>query len=171
MDPNSPSLIDSLHLERENTVCIKGKPNMYQRRRENLIVHLVNRINEHLAMNPGVIVVFVPGPEEVHRLSTRLEAPSTLPAAALSPTACGPSPKAPAAACLTVLPVPCYETLRLLELHQIFESTPAGHRKVVLTPRFAECSFHIDGVTHVIDSGLLRENWYSISMETLSFSD
>lgn len=44
---------------------------------------------------------------------------------------------------------------------RIFDRTPNGARKVVLATNIAETSITIDGITHVIDPGYVKQNVYS----------
>ena len=142
-NPNSQDLIESLDLDDDSTRCMKGQPNLQQRRRENLVLHLVSEANVTLANLDGDILVYLPGAEECNRVCKRLGTLRT------------------ASGCRKLLAVSTYDNLRLGELPRVFERAPEGCRKVVLTTRFAECSFQIDGITHVIDSGVLKENWYT----------
>jgi RNA helicase HrpA len=47
------------------------------------------------------------------------------------------------------------------EQERVFEKTPKGKTKVVISTNIAETSVTIDGITAVIDSGLAKLNWYN----------
>jgi HrpA-like RNA helicase len=84
---------------------------------------------------PGDFLVFMTGQEEIEELSNRLTSKS-------------PDPP------LHVLPL--FAALPMLQQQQIFDSPPAGHRKVILSTNIAETSVTIPGIKYVIDSGLVK---------------
>ncbi|MDR1588073.1 MAG: ATP-dependent RNA helicase, partial [Treponema sp.] len=57
--------------------------------------------------------------------------------------------------------LPLYGRLGKEEQERVFEETPRGKTKVILSTNIAETSVTIDGITCVIDSGLSKLNWYN----------
>jgi HrpA-like RNA helicase len=57
--------------------------------------------------------------------------------------------------------LPLYGRLGKEEQERVFENTPKGKTKVVISTNIAETSVTIDGVTAVLDSGLAKLNWYN----------
>ena len=57
--------------------------------------------------------------------------------------------------------LPLYGRLSKEEQERVFESTPSGKRKVVISTNIAETSVTISDITTVIDSGLCKLNFYS----------
>ena len=57
--------------------------------------------------------------------------------------------------------VPLYGRLSREEQEKVFDRTPFGKTKVVVSTNIAETSLTIDGITTVIDSGLSKMNFYN----------
>ena len=57
--------------------------------------------------------------------------------------------------------IPLYGRLGKEEQEKVFEDTPKGKTKVVISTNIAETSVTIDGITAVLDSGLAKLNWYN----------
>jgi HrpA-like RNA helicase len=57
--------------------------------------------------------------------------------------------------------LPLYGRLGKEEQERVFEETPKGKTKVVISTNIAETSVTIDGITAVIDSGFSKLNWYN----------
>jgi len=57
--------------------------------------------------------------------------------------------------------IPLYGRLSKEEQHRVFDKTPFGKTKVVISTNIAETSVTIDGITMVIDSGLFKMNLYN----------
>ncbi|HRZ90863.1 MAG TPA: helicase-related protein, partial [Spirochaetia bacterium] len=64
--------------------------------------------------------------------------------------------------------IPLYGRLGKDEQERVFEPTPAGKTKVVVSTNIAETSVTIDGITSVIDSGLAKLNFYNPRTYTAS---
>lgn len=64
---------------------------------------------------------------------------------------------------------PIYANLPPEQQKKIFEPTPKGARKVVISTNIAETSLTIDGIVYVIDCGFVKENIYNATtgMESL----
>ena len=59
-----------------------------------------------------------------------------------------------------LLILPCYATLQGEGLTKVFDPTPAGMRKVVLSTNVAETSVTIDGLRYVVDCGFCKQHIY-----------
>ncbi|MCL2411041.1 MAG: ATP-dependent RNA helicase [Treponema sp.] len=57
--------------------------------------------------------------------------------------------------------LPLYGRLGKEEQEKVFEETPKGKTKVVISTNIAETSVTINGIACVIDSGLAKLNWYN----------
>jgi pre-mRNA-splicing factor ATP-dependent RNA helicase DHX16 len=56
---------------------------------------------------------------------------------------------------------PIYANLPSEMQAKIFEPTPEGARKVILSTNIAETSITIDGIVYVIDPGFCKQNNYN----------
>ena len=108
----------------------QSKPWDAQERAER-IVELINEIDRG---TPGDVLVFLPGVDEINLTATEIE------------RNCKGN--------LVVLPA--HGGLTPEEQSNIFRNY-VGKRKVILATNIAETSITIDGVTHVIDSGLVKQ--------------
>lgn len=88
----------------------------------------------HTTRAPGDVLVFLEGENEISSVAGQLRAWF---------------PKE-----LNVTPV--YSTLSEEEQNKVFETAEKGVRKVVLATNIAETSLTIDGITHVVDTGLVK---------------
>lgn len=57
--------------------------------------------------------------------------------------------------------LPLYGRLSKEEQERVFDPTPEGKTKVIISTNIAETSVTIDGITTVIDSGLAKMNYYN----------
>ncbi|KAJ2475208.1 DEAH-box ATP-dependent RNA helicase prp22, partial [Coemansia sp. RSA 2131] len=98
----------------------------------------------HLTEPPGDVLVFLTGQEEIDTASEilyeRMKALGSM------------VPE------LIILPV--YSSLPSEMQSRIFEPTPAGARKVVISTNIAETSVTIDGIYYVVDPGFVKQNTY-----------
>ncbi|KAJ1726586.1 DEAH-box ATP-dependent RNA helicase prp22, partial [Coemansia biformis] len=98
----------------------------------------------HLTEPPGDILLFLTGQEEIDTaceiLYERMKALG---------------PMVPE---LIILPV--YSSLPSEMQSRIFEPTPTGARKVVISTNIAETSVTIDGIYYVVDPGFVKQNTY-----------
>ncbi len=99
-------------------------------------------VTRALAREDGDILVFLPGAGEIQRVAALLND------GRLSPE---------------VFVVPLYGNLTRAEQDLAIRPSVPGRRKVVLATSIAETSITIDGVTIVVDSGLMREPRFSPS--------
>lgn len=81
----------------------------------------------------GDILVFLPGEREIRNLVRLLEE----------------NPR--------IWALPAYGGVAPQDMQKIFTPTPDGLRKVVVATNMAETSITIDGIVHVIDSGLIKQ--------------
>ncbi|KAJ2156685.1 DEAH-box ATP-dependent RNA helicase prp22 [Coemansia sp. RSA 552] len=98
----------------------------------------------HLTEPPGDILLFLTGQEEIDTASEilyeRMKALGSM------------VPE------LIILPV--YSALPSDMQSRIFEPTPAGARKIVISTNIAETSVTIDGIYYVVDPGFVKQNTY-----------
>lgn len=109
-------------------------------------------INIHKHENPGDILVFLTGQDEVEDVCEKLrELAGNL------------------KNCDRLWVVPCYGALPAREQMKAFDSTPHGTRKVVVATNIAEASITIPGICYVIDTGYvkLRAQHAANGVETL----
>ncbi|TPX31860.1 hypothetical protein SmJEL517_g04900 [Synchytrium microbalum] len=93
----------------------------------------------------GDILVFLTGQEEIESVTNILnEASRELP-----PTA------------LKLLVAPIFANLPTWQQSQVFEPTPEGHRKVVLSTNICETSITLSGVKYVIDTGMAKSRGFN----------
>lgn len=107
----------------------------------------------HTSQPKGDILVFLTGQDEIEAAQESLEETAR---------ALGNQIK-------ELIICPIYANLPTEMQSKIFEPTPAGARKVVLATNIAETSITIDGVTFVIDPGMVKQNSYNpkTGMESL----
>ncbi len=104
--------------------------------RHNLIGCISHLLQKIIAEHPGNILVFLPGVGEIKQLAAALEQQRDN----------------------NTLIAPLFGDLSKQQQHQAIAAPPPGQRKIVLATNIAETSITIDGITSVIDSGLMREN-------------
>lgn len=103
-----------------------------------LNAHLLTTCQRAWQDNAGNLLVFLPGVGEIKQLQHSLldlDLPNTLIA-------------------------PLYGELNKQQQDQAIAAPPKGQRKIVLATNVAETSLTIDGITVVIDSGLMRESQF-----------
>uniref|UniRef100_A0A7S0IGJ7 RNA helicase n=1 Tax=Micromonas pusilla TaxID=38833 RepID=A0A7S0IGJ7_MICPS len=107
---------------------------------------LVTKLVEHVcaSMEPGAILVFMPGIAEISKLHECL----------------GTNPTVRAATGGGKYLIGLHSTLSTAEQRTIFEHPPSGTRKIVIATNIAETSITIDDVVYVVDSGKCKENGY-----------
>lgn len=108
----------------------------------------------HQYQEPGDILVFLTGQEEIETLVTMLKEKSN-------------DPKYRNVLKLKVLPM--YAGLPFDKQLQVFEPTPSRTRKVVVATNIAETSITIDGIVYVVDCGFVKIRTYNpkLGIETL----
>ncbi|HMZ56683.1 MAG TPA: ATP-dependent helicase HrpB, partial [Nitrospira sp.] len=96
---------------------------------------VVRSIRQALAVEPGSLLVFLPGMAEIRRVERQLHE------SRLSPD---------------IIIAPLHGELPQDEQEQAIRPAPSGRRKIVLATSIAETSLTIEGVRVVIDAGLMR---------------
>lgn len=110
----------------------------------------------HRLDQPGDILVFLPGQEEIEELQKEVET----------------HVKRLGAKIRELLIRPIFANLPTEQQALVFEATPPGARKVVIATNIAETSITIDGIVFVIDPGFCKQNKFSYKtgMETLAIT-
>lgn len=113
-------------------------------------------IQIHRSEQPGDVLVFLPGQEEIEELQKDLETQVRRLGSKIG----------------EILIRPIYANLPTDMQAKVFESTPPRARKVVLATNIAETSITIDGIVFVIDPGFCKQNRFSskTGMETLAIT-
>ncbi|KAM0682650.1 DEAH-box ATP-dependent RNA helicase prp22 [Mitosporidium daphniae] len=117
---------------------------------------LVTLLQIHLSEPPGDILLFLTGQEEIDTACEILyERTKSL----------GPSVPE-----LIILPV--YSSLPSEIQSRIFEPAPIGARKAVIATNIAETSVTIDGITYVVDPGMVKQKVFNpkLGMDSLVIS-
>ncbi len=107
--------------------------------RDSIIQPAINTVLQALREQPGSILVFLPGQREI------------------SAVARGLTEALMSRGEQQVHVTPLYGGLSLEQQQQAVLPAPTGTRKIVLSTNLAETSLTIEGVTVVVDSGLVRE--------------
>jgi ATP-dependent RNA helicase DHX8/PRP22 len=118
-----------------------------------LAASLITVMQIHLTEPPGDVLLFLTGQEEIYTSCEILyERTKAL------------GPKVPE---LMILPI--YSALPSEVQSRVFEPTPPGARKVVVTTNVAETSLTIPGIYHVVDPGFSKQNAYDarLGMDSL----
>jgi ATP-dependent RNA helicase DHX57 len=95
-------------------------------------------------MEPGAILVFMPGLAEISKLHE----------------ACSSNPDIAAATGHGKYLIGLHSTLSTAEQKVVFEHPPGDYRKIVIATNIAETSITIDDVVYVVDTGKCKENGY-----------
>jgi HrpA-like RNA helicase len=104
----------------------------------------------------GDVLVFLTGQEEIENLEKLInEKAKTLPATSTK-----------------ILVCPIFASLPTSQQTKVFEPTPDGYRKVVLSTNIAETSITISGIRYVVDTGLVKVRGFNpkTGIETLTIS-
>ncbi|KAK9449203.1 P-loop containing nucleoside triphosphate hydrolase protein [Limtongia smithiae] len=112
---------------------------------ENYVETTIRTIfNVHLQEPAGDILVFLTGREEITRVCQAVaDRADTVPEESGR-----------------LLALPLYAGLTQADQMRIFESTPEGMRKVIISTNIAEASVTVDGVVYVIDCGYVKLRAY-----------
>ncbi|KAL6010481.1 Pre-mRNA-splicing factor ATP-dependent RNA helicase DEAH10 [Asimina triloba] len=105
---------------------------------------LITIFQIHLEEEPGDILVFLTGQEEIESVERLVqERAQQLPEGSEK-----------------ILTVPIYSSLPSEKQMQVFRPAPSGFRKVILATNIAETSVTIPGIRYVIDPGLVKARSY-----------
>ncbi|CAF0941443.1 unnamed protein product, partial [Didymodactylos carnosus] len=103
----------------------------------------------HETQLPGDILVFLTSPEEVHRAMNEL--------------------KIKLRSSNSALVLPLHANLSTDELQLALQPSSGSQRKIIFATNAAEASINIDGIRHVIDSGMVKETFVDLSKNQRSF--
>nr|CAH7724041.1 unnamed protein product [Callosobruchus chinensis] len=109
-------------------------------------------LNINSSKEPGDILVFLTGQEEVDRAVRLLNEHAILLEESRKKQK------------LYVLPM--YGSLSYHEQLKVFRPAPNGHRKVVVATNIAETSVTIPGIVHVVDCGFVKLRWFNNDTHT-----
>ena len=99
----------------------------------------------HISQGPGDILVFLTGQEEIEACAENLQETCRKLGNKIA----------------EMIIAPIYANLPSDQQAKIFEPTPAGARKVILSTNIAESSITVDQVAYVIDTGFVKENHFN----------
>lgn len=105
---------------------------------------IISIIQVHLDSDPGDILVFLSGQEEIENVAEILSRKRKL----LPPTSSD----------LLILPI--YAALPSHMQSKVFDAPPPSTRKIILSTNIAETSITIPGIKYVIDSGVVKERFF-----------
>ena len=113
----------------------------------------------HLCEEPGDILLFLTGEEEIEAACLQIE--EEVAQAAASDESVAP-----------VCVLPLYSTLPPYLQQRIFEAPPPGGRKIIVATNIAETSLTIDGIVYVVDPGFSKQKVYNprVRVESLLVS-
>jgi HrpA-like RNA helicase len=103
---------------------------------ENYVEASINKTLEiHNSKEPGDILIFLTGPDEIDRAVEDVQAK-------LKDSA---------------IVLPLHGKLTEDDTKRVFEPTPKDKRKIIFSTNVAETSVTIDGVRHVVETGMVKE--------------
>ena len=106
---------------------------------ENYLEASINKTLEiHNSKAPGDILIFLTGPDEIDRAVEDVQAK-------LKDSA---------------IVLPLHGKLTEDDVKRVFEPTPANKRKIIFSTNVAETSVTIDGVRHVVETGMVKESMW-----------
>jgi pre-mRNA-splicing factor ATP-dependent RNA helicase DHX16 len=108
-------------------------------------IHISQRNEENGNVDPGDILVFLTGQDDIEIAVTSIEE-----------TARKLGNRVP-----QLIVAPIYSTMPAELQQKIFDPTPFNARKVILATNIAETSITVPGIKYVIDSGLAKENMFN----------
>lgn len=115
----------------------------------------------HLCEEPGDILLFLTGEEEIEDACFKIEEE-------IEQAASGSDGDSVAPVCV----LPLYSTLPPHLQQRIFEPPPEGGRKIIVATNIAETSLTIDGIVYVVDPGFSKQKVYNprVRVESLLVS-
>ncbi|XP_048868096.1 ATP-dependent RNA helicase DHX30 isoform X2 [Brienomyrus brachyistius] len=103
-----------------------------------LVVDVIEHI--HSRGEPGAVLCFLPGWQDIRGVQERLERRLSVTSSALI--------------------LPLHSSLPVSEQQAVFQQPPSGQRKIVLATNIAETSITINDIVHVVDTGAHKEQRY-----------
>jgi pre-mRNA-splicing factor ATP-dependent RNA helicase DHX16 len=94
---------------------------------------------------PGDVLIFMPGQDDIEKCAARIEEELAKLKDRVRP----------------VIICPVYGNLPHEEQQRIYAPTPEDARKVVIATNIAETSITVEGIVYVIDTGLVKQNYYN----------
>ncbi|XP_062338492.1 ATP-dependent RNA helicase DHX30 [Osmerus eperlanus] len=104
-----------------------------------LVAHVIEHIHSH--GEPGAVLCFLPGWQDIKAVQERLE-------------------ERPAFRSDSHTILPLHSSMSVADQQAVFQRPPEGRRKIVLATNIAETSITIDDIVHVVDSGSHKEQNY-----------
>uniref|UniRef100_A0A674F2Q3 RNA helicase n=1 Tax=Salmo trutta TaxID=8032 RepID=A0A674F2Q3_SALTR len=104
---------------------------------------LVANVIEHIHRQgePGAVLCFLPGWQDIKAVQKRLEEKPTF--RSVTPSVC-----------------PVHSSMSVGDQQAVFQRPPEGRRKIVLATNIAETSITIDDIVHVVNAGSQKEQNY-----------
>ncbi|KAJ1508188.1 DEAH-box ATP-dependent RNA helicase prp43 [Coelomomyces lativittatus] len=127
----------------------------------------------HASQEPGDILVFLTGEEEIEEACRRLRAEEKRNRSRQPASSNSSSPNASTTPTFgELMVVPLYSSLPPNQQQRIFDPPPPNGRKVVVSTNIAETSLTIDGIVYVVDPGFAKQKLYNprIRVESLLVS-
>lgn len=111
-------------------------------------------IQIHASQPKGDILVFLTGQEEIEQCNEAISSAARSFGSRIQ----------------ELIICPIYANLPTDMQNKIFEPTPEGARKVILSTNIAETSLTIDGIVYVLDTGFVKIKWFNpkTGMESLT---
>ncbi|KAJ7530187.1 hypothetical protein O6H91_15G083900 [Diphasiastrum complanatum] len=106
---------------------------------------LITTLQVHIEEDPGDVLVFLTGQEEIESMERLLH----------DRISCFPEGTA------KIMVVPIFAALPSDQQMKVFKAAPVGTRKVILATNIAETSVTIPGIRYVIDPGLVKARMYN----------
>ena len=125
----------------------------------------------HLCEEPGDILLFLTGEEEIEDACAKIEEEIET-ARSSSSSSSSSSSEGGADAVPPARVLPLYSTLPPAIQQRIFDPAPAGGRKIIVATNIAETSLTIDGIVYVVDPGFSKQKVYNprVRVESLLVS-
>ncbi|XP_072297700.1 ATP-dependent RNA helicase DHX30 [Eucyclogobius newberryi] len=105
----------------------------------NLVADVIEHVDKH--GDPGAILCFLPGWQDIKMVQEKLSFKPNFSSG-------------------KQMVVPLHSSLSVADQQTVFQHSPPGQRKIVLTTNIAETSITIDDIVHVVDAGMHKEQNY-----------
>ncbi|XP_017540855.1 ATP-dependent RNA helicase DHX30 [Pygocentrus nattereri] len=104
-----------------------------------LVADVIDHI--HLRGEPGAVLCFLPGWQEIKAVQQKLEEKQTFKSG-------------------SQMVLPLHSSMSVADQQAVFQCPPEGQRKIVLATNIAETSITINDIVHVVDTGSQKEQSY-----------